>query len=108
MGKRLYRVRPQNGRAALQHAFREAGDVAGGSKEAGMSGDAAQHKSVLVVHLALNQPPAKLAVIFGGRDLWPPLLRRVEAGASHTEGREDLLAGKKIKREPGPLCQHLS
>ena len=58
-------------------------------EEPGVPGHAIQEPGIFVLHFSLNTAVAEGGVLFCGRDGWPDLRRRAEAGGSHAEGFVD-------------------
>ena len=68
-----------------------------------MAGDTAHDGGVFIVDLALNQPMAESAVIFGGRDCGFHVGWRVEAGMRKIEFSKDLTLADSVQRLAGKL-----
>src|SRR2546428_13470930 len=62
-----------------------------------MSGNAAKHAGVLILHLALDHSPTERAVVSGGDDGSPPIRRRVECGAAHAQRTENFPLAKAVE-----------
>jgi len=69
------RIGAKNRMAAVEHGVGENGQIFGGGKQPGVSGNAAQDTGIFVLHRALDDAAAEGAIVGGGRD------RRLQAGA---------------------------
>src|SRR6266404_3427362 len=69
--------------SAVEQHLTERSQIRRSAEYASMSRDAADRRSIFVVHFALNQPVTILIVDFGRRDRWPNLFRRVVSAVLH-------------------------
>ena len=63
-----------------------------------MTGHAAKHAGILVLHFALNNPLSKDAIICGRHNSRFPGSRRIERCTDHAEWSEDFTLTKSIQR----------
>jgi len=67
-------------------------------KNSCVAGNAAEDKTVLVLHFALDNPSAKDLVVLGRRDRGPRLPGRTKARGFEGERRKDFAGAESIER----------
>jgi len=89
------RIGAKNRMAAVEHGVGENGQIFGGGKQPGVSGNAAQDTGIFVLHRALDDAAAEGAIVGGGRDRRLQGGRGIERRARHAEWPEDFALAKR-------------
>src|ERR1700722_7052059 len=96
--KQGYSLGTEDRSSAMQHGVREASQILGRGEKSSVSGAAAQHESIFILHFTLDDFVPKSPIVRRGWNLFPSAYGRIKSRTGHPYGAENFAPAESVER----------